>query len=104
VCSVIGNECAQCRADIIAPEWSEHLSDHCVRNVWSREVCGYRFEDTVYLSRELADKAESDEKILTSDVPDEVLERAASAEQNAFTMFYCTNDWYSCGLPQIPAF
>ena len=52
---VIGNECAQCRADIIAPEWSEHLSDHCVRNVWSCEVCGYRFEDTVYLSRELAD-------------------------------------------------
>jgi ribosomal protein L37AE/L43A len=73
VCSVIGNQCAQCRADIIAPEWSEHLSDHCVRNVWSCEVCGYRFEDAVYLSRELADKAESDEKILTSDVPDEVL-------------------------------
>ena len=49
-------------------------------------------------------QAESDETILTSDVPDEVLERAASAEQNAFTMVYCTTDWYSCGLPQIPAF
>jgi hypothetical protein len=35
-------------------------------------------------------QAEYDEKILTSDVPDEVLERAASAEQNAFTMLYCT--------------
>jgi ribosomal protein L37AE/L43A len=49
------NQCAQCRGDIIAPEWSEHLSDHCVRNVWSCEACGYQFEDTVYLSREAAD-------------------------------------------------
>jgi hypothetical protein len=40
------NQCAQCRADIIAPEWSEHLSDHCVRNVWACEACGYQFEDT----------------------------------------------------------
>jgi hypothetical protein len=46
-------------------------------------------------------QAESDEKILTFDVPDEALERAASAEQNALTMLYCTTDWYSCGLPQI---
>jgi hypothetical protein len=49
-------------------------------------------------------RAESDENILTFDVPDEALERAASAEQNALTMLYCTNDWYSCGLPQIVAF
>jgi hypothetical protein len=49
-------------------------------------------------------QAESDEQILTSDVPDGVLERTASAEQNAFTMIYCTNDWYSCGLPQMIAF
>jgi hypothetical protein len=33
-------------------------------------------------------QAESDEKILTFDVPDQALERAASAEQNAFTMLY----------------
>jgi hypothetical protein len=52
---VFGNQCAQCRSDIIAPQWSEHLSDYCVRNVWSCERCGYQFEDTVYLSRELAD-------------------------------------------------
>ncbi len=42
--------CAQCRADIIAPEWSEYLSPGCVRNVWSCETCGYEFEDTVYFS------------------------------------------------------
>jgi hypothetical protein len=40
---------AQCGADIIAPEWSEHLSEHRVRHVWSCEACGYQFEDTVYL-------------------------------------------------------
>ena len=41
---------------MIAPDWSEHLSEHCVRNVWSCEACSYQFEDTVYLSaREAAD-------------------------------------------------
>ena len=41
---------------------------------------------------------------VTFDLPDEALERAASVEQNAFTMIYCTSDWYSCGLPQIVGF
>ena len=42
--------CAQCGADIIAPEWSEHLSEYRVRNLWSCDACGYQFEETVYLS------------------------------------------------------
>jgi ribosomal protein L37AE/L43A len=50
------NECAQCGADLMAADWSEHVTDYCVRNVWSCEACGYQFEDTVYLSaREVAD-------------------------------------------------
>jgi hypothetical protein len=40
--------CAQCGADIIAPEWSEYLSNGRVRNVWTCEACGYGFEDSVY--------------------------------------------------------
>jgi ribosomal protein L37AE/L43A len=49
-------ECMQCAADMIAPISSEHLSDHCIRNMWSCEDCGYQFEDSIYLSaRELAD-------------------------------------------------
>ena len=44
------NQCAHCGTDLIAAEWSEHLSDYCVRNVWSCDACGYQFEDTVYLS------------------------------------------------------
>jgi hypothetical protein len=42
---------------------------------------------------------DADEDVLTFDVPDAALERAASAEQ-AFTMLYCTNNWYNCGWPQ----
>src|SRR6516164_142516 len=44
-------QCAQCGANLIAAEWSEHLSDHCVRNVWSCDACGYQFEDTVLRER-----------------------------------------------------
>jgi C4-type Zn-finger protein len=51
------NQCAQCGADLIAAEWSEHVSDHCVRNVWSCDACGYQFEDTVYLSKREAAEA-----------------------------------------------
>ena len=41
-------ECAQCGADIVAPEWAEH----------PREACAYRFVDTVYLSREASSFAQ----------------------------------------------
>jgi hypothetical protein len=45
-------------------------------------------------------QAERDEEILTFDIPDEALERAANAEPKAFTVVYCTSPWYDCGLPQ----
>jgi hypothetical protein len=48
--SVLVSECAQCGAEMVAPKWAEHLSDHCVRNVWFCEACGYQFEDLIYLS------------------------------------------------------
>jgi hypothetical protein len=43
-----------------------------------------------------------DEKILTFDIPDGALERAATAERQAFTWVYCTNGyyWYDCNWPQ----
>jgi hypothetical protein len=40
------------------------------------------------MNKEMTSQAEADEQILTSDVPDDVLERAASTEQNALTMLY----------------
>jgi hypothetical protein len=53
------------------------------------------------MGSEVICKAESDEEtVLSLDVPDDVLERAAGAEQKSFTLVYCTNPWYNCGLPQ----
>ena len=44
----------------------------------------------------------TDEDILTFDICDEALERAACVEQTAFTWVYCTNGyyWYDCSWPQ----
>jgi hypothetical protein len=43
---------------------------------------------------------ELDDQILTLAIPDEVLERAATVEQNAATWAYCTNAWHYCDWPQ----
>jgi hypothetical protein len=43
--------------------------------------------------------AELDEDILTFDVPDDALERAAAvADGQSVTVGYCTY-WYACGWP-----
>ena len=47
-------ECAQCGDAIMAPEWSEHVSERCVRHFWSCDACGYEFETSVYLHEGLA--------------------------------------------------
>jgi hypothetical protein len=52
------------------------------------------------VDNEATSQAETDQKILTFDVSDDALERAASPEQNAFTLVYCTHHWYSCDWPQ----
>jgi len=44
--------CAQCGDLLIAPEWSEHVSERCIRHVWACEACGYEFETAVYLRAE----------------------------------------------------
>ena len=41
------NTCLQCGAWLLAPDWSEHLNERCVRHTWSCEACGYDFETTV---------------------------------------------------------
>ena len=55
-----------------------------------------------YLLGDMDSQAEGDEEILAFDIPDETLERAASAEQMGFTWVYCTNGyyWYDCSWPQ----
>ena len=41
------NMCPQCSEWLLAPDWSEYLSERCVRHTWSCEMCGYGFETTV---------------------------------------------------------
>jgi hypothetical protein len=41
------NICPQCSEWLLAPDWSEYLSERCVRHTWSCEACGYDFETTV---------------------------------------------------------
>jgi ribosomal protein L37AE/L43A len=36
--------CAKCGEALIAPEWSEHVSERLVLNLWSCTKCGLRFE------------------------------------------------------------
>ena len=46
-----------------------------------------------------SDLPETDEAILTFDVPDDALERAAAVtDGREMTIAYCT-DWYHCGWP-----
>ena len=39
--------CAKCGEALIAPEWSEYVSEQLVRNLWSCTNCDYRFETEV---------------------------------------------------------
>ena len=52
--------------------------------------------------QEMTGLFKTDEDILTFDISDEALERAACVEQTAFTWVYCTNGyyWYDCSWPQ----
>ena len=54
------------------------------------------------MDNEVISQAEGDEKILSFNIPDEALERAASAQRHAFTLAYCTSAWYwyDCSWPQ----
>ena len=46
--------CAQCGKPIVAPTWSEHVNERCVRHVWACEACGYEFETAVYFHAKAA--------------------------------------------------
>ena len=52
------------------------------------------------MDNEVITQTKADQEILSFDVPDQLLERAANAKQGAFTLAYCTSHWDSCGLPQ----
>src|SRR5271166_2773929 len=35
------NICPQCSAWLLAPDWSEHFNERCVRHSWSCDACGH---------------------------------------------------------------
>ena len=39
-----GIACVRCNYTLIAPNWSEYVSEHQVRHSWSCDNCGYQFE------------------------------------------------------------
>jgi DNA-directed RNA polymerase subunit RPC12/RpoP len=47
--SPYGIACAQCNHRLIAPNWSEYVSERHVRHSWSCESCGHQFETSDYL-------------------------------------------------------
>jgi hypothetical protein len=51
--SNICKPCAQCGETLFAAAWSEYLSAHRVRHLWSCDACGYEFETTVTFARPL---------------------------------------------------
>jgi hypothetical protein len=48
------NQCPQCSAWLLAPEWSEYLNERCVRHTWSCEACDYQFETAVFFPQAAA--------------------------------------------------
>lgn len=48
-CSDFGMTCGKCGNALIAPDWSEYVSDGLVLNFWSCWKCGYRFETETYM-------------------------------------------------------
>ena len=41
--------CAKCGEALIAPDWSEFVSERLVLNLWSCTKCGDRFQTEAYM-------------------------------------------------------
>jgi hypothetical protein len=59
----------------------------------------YPKEDDAMLKNDVNGLAELDEDVLTFDVPDDALERAAPVADRQIMTLYCTKDPLSCGWP-----
>ena len=42
------NVCPQCSSLLLAPHWSEHVNERCIRHAWSCDACGHEFETAVF--------------------------------------------------------
>jgi hypothetical protein len=48
--------CVKCGEALIAPDWSEFVSEHLVLNLWSCTKCGDRFETRAFMPADAAPK------------------------------------------------
>jgi ribosomal protein L37AE/L43A len=48
--------CAQCGEALIAPDWSEFVSERLVLNLWSCTKCGDRFQTEAYMPADAESK------------------------------------------------
>ena len=52
-----GIACAECNHRLIAPNWSEYVSEHHIRHFWSCESFGHQFETSEHVRFEATSKA-----------------------------------------------
>jgi ribosomal protein L37AE/L43A len=65
--SSFGAKCEKCGETLIAPEWSEFVSERLVINIWSCANCGLEFETEACLSADA--KANLDSKVVEAFFP-----------------------------------
>jgi ribosomal protein L37AE/L43A len=51
--------CDKCGETLIAPEWSEYVSERLLLNLWSCTKCGCRFETEAFVPVDPDSKVES---------------------------------------------
>jgi hypothetical protein len=59
-CQHFGIGCEECDASLIAPIWSEYVSEAHVRHSWSCESCGHQFVTSDYLQFDRPSPSRSD--------------------------------------------
>jgi hypothetical protein len=57
--SLYGISCTRCNDRLVAPNWSEYVSKHLVRHLWSCESCGQQFETSDHPRYNAPSKARS---------------------------------------------
>jgi len=65
--SSFGSTCEKCGETLIAPEWSEFVSERLVINIWSCGLCGLEFETKACLSADA--EANLENKVLEAFFP-----------------------------------
>jgi ribosomal protein L37AE/L43A len=68
-CSSFGTTCEKCGETLIAPEWSEFVSERLVINIWSCANCGLEFETETETCLSADAEANFDRKVLEAFFP-----------------------------------